>query len=101
LYGTLHPQFDEFYEKHGYAETWARLLAEVRSRAAAPAEPTEAQVEAAAKAMYELRAKIDDPFWEGGKLDYGIKQIYRQDARAALVAAAALGLTAEQEGEQR
>ena len=51
-------------------------------------EPTPEQVEAAAKAMYELRAKIDDPFWEGGKLDYGIKQIYRQDARAALEAVA-------------
>lgn len=50
----------------------------------------EARVEAAAKAMYELRAKIDDPFWEGGKLDYGIKQIYRQDARAALAAADAV-----------
>ena len=35
LYSTSHPQFDEFYEKHGYAETWARLLAEVRSRSAA------------------------------------------------------------------
>ena len=35
LYGTSHPQFDEFYEKHSYAETWARLLAEVRSRSAA------------------------------------------------------------------
>lgn len=53
-------------------------------------EPTEAQVEVAAKAMYELHAKIDDPFWEGGKLDYGIKQIYRQDARAALAAADAV-----------
>lgn len=39
LYGTSHPQFDEFYEKHGYAETWARLLAEVRSRAAAGVAP--------------------------------------------------------------
>lgn len=39
LYGTSHPQFDEFYEKHGYAETWARLLAEVRSRAAEGAAP--------------------------------------------------------------
>lgn len=36
LYGTSHPRFDEFYEKHGYAETWARLLDEVRSRAPVP-----------------------------------------------------------------
>lgn len=50
-------------------------------------EPTEAQVEAAAKAMWDLRKRASDPEWEGGELDHGIKEIYRQDARAALVAA--------------
>jgi hypothetical protein len=59
----------------------------------------QARVEAAAKAMYELRAKIDEPFWEGGKLDYGIKQIYRQDARAALAASDAHLPTVEQIAE--
>lgn len=32
LYGTSHPEFDEFYAEHGYSETWARLLAEIRKR---------------------------------------------------------------------
>jgi len=32
LYQTSHPEFDEFYAEHGYAETWARLCAEVRAR---------------------------------------------------------------------
>lgn len=36
LHGTSHPEFEEFYEQHGYAEAWAGLLAMVRSRAAAP-----------------------------------------------------------------
>lgn len=32
LYGTSHPEFDEFYKEHGYAETWARLVGAVRDR---------------------------------------------------------------------
>lgn len=32
LHGTSHPEYDEFYAEHGYAETWARLCSEVRSR---------------------------------------------------------------------
>ena len=49
-------------------------------------EPTEAQVEAAAKAMWDLRKLISDPEWDA--LEYGVKLEYRKDARAALVAAA-------------
>ena len=30
LYGTSHPDFDEFYAEHGYAETWARLMHAIR-----------------------------------------------------------------------
>lgn len=71
-------------------ERETRMRAALEAAGAVPDAATEAQVEAAAKAMYELRAKIDDPFWGGGKLDYGIKQIYRQDARAALAAADAV-----------
>lgn len=58
---------------------------------------TEAQVEAAAKAMWELRKRASDPDWEGGELDHGIKEIYRQDARAALVAAAGAASQVESE----
>lgn len=43
LYGTSHPEFDEFYAEHGYAETWARLLAAVRERRTVQGEPTDAQ----------------------------------------------------------
>ena len=32
LYGTSHPEFDEFYAEHGYAETWAYLCAEIHNR---------------------------------------------------------------------
>lgn len=35
--GTSHPEFDQFYSEHGYAETWSRLLADVRALAAADA----------------------------------------------------------------
>ena len=48
-------------------------------------EITEEQVEAAAKAMWDLRKTKSDPEW--GALEYGVKQEYRKDARAALVAA--------------
>ena len=48
-------------------------------------EITEEQVEAAAKAMWDLRKTESDPEW--GALEYGVKQEYRKDARAALVAA--------------
>ena len=47
--------------------------------------PSEAQVEAAAKAMWDLRKLISDPEWDA--LEYGVKLEYRKDARAALVAA--------------
>ncbi len=36
LHGTSHPDFDEFYDEHGYAEAWSRLMAEIRSRTAVP-----------------------------------------------------------------
>ena len=41
LYGTSHPGFDEFYDEHGYAEAWSRLMAEVRSQVAVPDAATE------------------------------------------------------------
>lgn len=41
LYGTSHPEFDEFYAKHGYAETWARLLAAVCTSQPVQVEVTE------------------------------------------------------------
>lgn len=56
----------------------------------AGSEPTETQVEAAAKAMWDLRKLSGDPEWD--VLEYGVKNEYRKDARAALVAVAALGL---------
>lgn len=46
---------------------------------------SEAQVEAAAKAMWDLRKLISDPEWDA--LEYGVKLEYRKDARAALAAA--------------
>lgn len=47
--GTSHPEFDQFYSEHGYAETWARLLADVRALAAADAHlPSMEQVQAEA-----------------------------------------------------
>lgn len=52
-------------------------------------EPTEAQIEAAAKAIWDRHPRKDDPTW--ADLDYGIKEIYRKDALAALVAAAGAG----------
>ena len=57
-------------------------------------EPTEAQVEAAAKAMWDLRKLISDPEWDA--LEYGVKLEYRKDARAALVAAQGAAPQAEQ-----
>lgn len=45
----------------------------------------EKRVEAAAKAMWERTPRKDDPTW--ADLDYGIKEIWRKDARAALAAA--------------
>lgn len=56
-----------------------------------------ARIEAAAKAMWDLRKAGNEPVWD--MLERGVRNEYRKDARAALVAAAALGLTAEQEGE--
>lgn len=47
LYGTSHPEFDEFYAKHGYAETWARLLAAVRTSQPVQVEATDDMVEKA------------------------------------------------------
>jgi len=41
LFGTSHPEFDEFYAKHGYAETWAWLMSEIRSRSALAAQPVQ------------------------------------------------------------
>lgn len=55
------------------------------------------QVEAAARAMWELRKRPSDPVWVGGELDHGIKEIYRQDARAALVSAQGAAPQAESE----
>lgn len=45
LYGTSHPEFDTFYEKHGYAETWARLMHVIRHP-----QVTDEMIEAAARA---------------------------------------------------
>lgn len=58
-------------------------------------DPTEAQVEAAAKAIWERYA--GHGLWL--TLPDARKSPFLKDARAALVAAAALGLTAGQEGE--
>ena len=44
-----------------------------------------ARVEAAAVAMWDLRKLPSDPEWD--TLEYGVKQEYRKDARAALDAA--------------
>ncbi len=44
LYGTSHPEFDEFYAEHGYADTWARILAAVRAHRTVQGEPSDAQV---------------------------------------------------------
>lgn len=48
----------------------------------------EKRVEAAARAMWERTPRKDDPTW--ADLDYGIKEIWRKDARAALAAADAV-----------
>lgn len=45
LNGTSHPEFDAFYAEHGYAETWARILAAVRQRRSEPqGEPSDAPI---------------------------------------------------------
>lgn len=43
--GTSHPEWDRLYEKHGYAESWARVLAMVRD---------------AVRERDEARAALDD-----------------------------------------
>lgn len=45
LYGTSHPEFDTFYAEHGYAETWARILAAVRERREVPEPSAEGYAE--------------------------------------------------------
>ncbi len=61
LHGTSHPDFDEFYDEHGYAEAWSRLMAEIRSRAAVPDAATELRAErdAALAAIERVRAEAD------------------------------------------
>lgn len=48
----------------------------------------QARIEAAARAMWERTPREGDPTW--ADLDYGIKEIWRKDARAALQAADAV-----------
>ena len=55
----------------------------------------EAQIEAAARALWDLRKLISDPEWDA--LEYGVKLEYRKDARAALVAAQGVARQAESE----
>lgn len=57
LYGTSRPEFDEFYAEYGYAETWARLLAEVRALSSHPDEET------------NIRATVWQEGWERGFRD--------------------------------
>lgn len=59
LYGTSHPEFDEFYDEHGYAEAWSRLMAEIRSRAAVPDAAPNGQVIIPIARIHELRAAKD------------------------------------------
>jgi len=55
IHGTSHPEFDEFYAEHGYAETWARLLDSVRRLRAhgllSEGAPSEEQIERAKKVL--------------------------------------------------
>lgn len=64
LYGTSHPEFDEFYAEHGYAETWARLCAEVDARrpdnAVWAAHDRKIAAEAFREARDDLAAMVDD-----------------------------------------
>lgn len=48
----------------------------------------QARIEAAARAMWERSPREGDPTW--ADLDYGIKEIWRKDAAAALQAADAV-----------
>ena len=68
---------------------WSRLMT---------SELQQARIEAAAKAMWERTPRKDDPTW--ADLDYGIKEIWRKDARAALAAADALLPSAGQIAEE-
>lgn len=54
LYGTSHPEFDEFYDQHGYAETWAHLLSSIRERRTVQGEPSDALID-------ELNATVEWP----------------------------------------
>lgn len=54
LFGTSHPGFDKFYDEHGYAEAWARLLHEVRTRPALSAQEAATEVETVAAIPTDL-----------------------------------------------
>ncbi|WP_336642811.1 hypothetical protein [Microbacterium sp. MMO-113] len=99
LYGTSHPDFDAFYAEHGYAETWARILAAVRQRRSEPQdEPSDAQVEAAARAMFEPDGPGGDYTWaEMVVEDPSRADIWREDARKVLRAASVV----TEQGENR
>lgn len=94
LYGTSHPEFDEFYERHGYAATWSMLTARVRALLAELAEfrareatgVTDSMVEAGAKAVHErlMRAFEMEYPWE--KIDHDYREVLTAEARAVLEA---------------
>lgn len=61
LYGTSHPEFDEFYAEHGYAETWARILAAVREH-----RPVQGATTAAREFLKDVLAESDADEAGGG-----------------------------------
>lgn len=75
LYETSHPEWDEFYEKHGYAETWARLLDEVRSRATVPDAATERE-------RADLWRSLDWMLW-----GVGMNDVFREPLADKMIAA--------------
>lgn len=90
---TSRPEFDEFYDEHGYAETWSRLLDGVRRLRRArgllsEGAPSDEQVERAAKSLFENGLGEGDYTWaELIVEDPSRADIWREDARRALTAA--------------
>ena len=98
---TSHPEFDEFYDEHGYAETWSRLLDGVRRLRRAhgwlsEGAPSEEQIERAAKALYDTEPiryslsihyeKVGEPKpW--AELNEATKGVYRRKVIKTLTAA--------------
>ena len=78
--GTSHPGWDRFYEKHGYAESWARVLAmvrdAVRERDEARAEVDDLAADSGHKAAKKVQSIIRDVIEEHSHdresgIDYG------------------------------